>query len=401
MQALSHPDFARYAFSRLFATLSWQMIDSLLVWRMWAITGDYLYVGAIGLAQFIPFVLILLPAGQIADRLDRRLIITCAYLLELLCTVALVLLAHSRSTNVEIYLVIAVLLGVARAFWAPAGQSMTPNLVPKALLPGAIAVNTIMFMVGTIGGPLIAGFLAAIRYDIAFTVVVALLVVAVVLVFGVRPVRAPATSEWRWHHVLEGVVFVWRKKTVLGAISLDLFAVLFGGAVAMLPAYAEKILHVGTISLGFLRAGPAVGAGVVALSLAVWPIQRSVGRWMFGGVAAFGICTVIFGLSTNFWLSFAALAIAGAGDMVSVFVRSLLVQLETPDGIRGRVSAVNSMFIGASNELGAFESGVAAKWLGLVRSVVFGGFATLIVVASYTRLFPAIRKLDRFPEAAH
>ena len=377
------------------------MIDSLLVWQMWKITGETLYVGYIGLAQFIPFVLILLPAGQIADRLDRRLIITCAYSLELVCTVALVMLTGSGNTDVEAYLVIAVLLGVARAFWAPAGQAMTPNLVPKALLPGAVSVNTILFMVGTIGGPLVAGFLAAIGYDIAFMVVVALLSVAVFLVFGVRPVRAATTSEWRWHHVLEGVVFVWRKKTVLGAISLDLFAVLFGGAVAMLPAYAEKILHVGTISLGFLRAAPAVGAGIVALTLAMRPIQRHAGRWMFGGVAMFGVCTVIFGLSTNFWLSFVALAIAGAGDMVSVFVRSLLVQLETPDAIRGRVSAVNSMFIGASNELGAFESGVAAKWLGLVRSVVLGGFATLIVVASYTRLFPAIRKLDRFPEAAH
>ena len=401
MQALSHRDFARYAFSRLFATLAWQMLDSLLGWQMWRLTGRYLDLGYIGLAQFIPFVVILLPAGQIADRLDRRLIITCAYTLELACAVGLVAATMTGVTNVNVYFVIAVLLGIGRAFWAPAGQAMTPNLVPRELLPGAVSVNTILFMAGTIGGPLFAGFLAALGFDIAFMAVVGVLIVAVFLIYGVRPVKAQATTEWRWHHVLEGFVFVWRKKTVLGAISLDLFAVLFGGAVAMLPAYAEKVLGIGTISLGFLRAAPAVGAGIVALTLAVRPIKRHAGIWMFGGVAAFGVCTIVFGLSTSFWLSFVALAIAGAGDMVSVFVRSLLVQLETPDAIRGRVSAVNSMFIGASNELGAFESGVAAKWLGLVRSVVIGGFATLAVVATYTRLFPAIRKLDRFPEASH
>ena len=401
MQALSHPEFARYAFSRLFATLAWQMLDSLLGWQMWRLTGRYLDLGYIGLAQFIPFVVILLPAGQIADRVDRRLIITCAYTLELACAVGLVAATMTGVTNVNVYFVIAVLLGVGRAFWAPAGQAMTPNLVPKELLPGAVSVNTILFMAGTIGGPLFAGFLAALGFDIAFMAAVVVLIIAVILIYGVRPVKAQATTEWRWHHVLEGFVFVWRKKTVLGAISLDLFAVLFGGAVAMLPAYAEKVLQIGTISLGFLRAAPAVGAGIVALTLAVRPIQRHAGTWMFGGVAAFGVCTVIFGFSTSFWLSFVALAIAGAGDMVSVFVRSLLVQLETPDAIRGRVSAVNSMFIGASNELGAFESGVTAKWLGLVRSVVVGGFATLVVVATYTRLFPAIRKLDRFPEGAH
>lgn len=401
MQALSHRDFARYAFSRLFATLAWQMLDSLLGWQMWRLTGRYLDLGYIGLAQFIPFVVILLPAGQIADRLDRRLIITCAYTLELACAVGLAVATMTGVTNVNFYFSIAVLLGVGRAFWAPAGQAMTPNLVPKDLLPGAVSVNTILFMAGTIGGPLFAGFLAALGFDIAFMAVVVVLIVAVFLIFGVRPVKAQATTEWRWHHVLEGFVFVWRKKTVLGAISLDLFAVLFGGAVAMLPAYAEKVLQVGTISLGFLRAAPAVGAGIVALWLAMRPLKRHAGTWMFGGVAAFGVSTVVFGWSTSFWLSFVALAIAGAGDMVSVFVRSLLVQLETPDAIRGRVSAVNSMFIGASNELGAFESGVTAKWLGLVRSVVAGGFATLIVVATYTRLFPAIRKLDRFPEAAH
>jgi MFS family permease len=294
-----------------------------------------------------------------------------------------------------------VLLGVARAFWAPAGQAMTPNLVPRHLLPGAISVNTVLFQGGTICGPPIAGLMVQFGYTHAYALIVALLLVTLFLVIGVRPVRAQATTEWRWHQVLDGFVFVWKKKPVLGAISLDLFAVLFGGAVALLPVFADKILHVGSVGLGLLRAAPGVGAGIVALALGWRPIQKHAGRWMFGGVATFGICTVIFGLSKSFGLSFAVLAIAGAADMVSVFVRGMLVQLETPDAIRGRVSAVNSMFIGASNELGAFESGVTASWFGTIRSVVFGGIGTMIVVASYMRLFPELRKLDRFPEPVH
>jgi len=221
-----------------------------------------------------------------------------------------------------------------------------------------------------------------------------------VIMAGVRAVRAQAAAEWHWHQVLDGVKFVWRKKPVLGAISLDLFAVLFGGAVALMPVFADEILHVGAEGFGWLRAAPAIGAAVVALTLGLRPIQRHAGRWMFGGVAAFGLATIVFALSRSFWLSLAMLAFAGAGDMVSVFVRSMLVQLETPDAIRGRVSAVNSMFIGASNELGAFESGLTASWFGTIRSVVIGGIGTLFVIASYMRIFPQLRTLDRFPEPA-
>ncbi len=402
MQALSHPDFARYAFSRLFATLSWQMIDVLLGWQMWQLTGNVLFLGYIGLSQFLPFVVLLLPGGQIADRFDRRLVITCAYTLELGGAVALLVFTFTGSTNVEVCFIVAALLGVARAFWAPAGQAMTPNLVPKNLLSGAISVNTVLFQVGTISGPLAAGFLVEhFGFKGSYGVAVILLITTVALIVGVRPVRAQAAADWRWHQVLDGFVFVWRKKPVLGAISLDLFAVLFGGAVALLPVFADQILHVGSTGLGWLRAAPSMGAAIVAITLGMRPIQKHAGRWMFGGVATFGVCTVIFGLSTSFWLSLLVLAVAGAGDMVSVFVRSMLVQLETPDAIRGRVSAVNSMFIGASNELGAFESGLTASWFGTIRSVVFGGLGTLLVVASYMGLFPALRKLDRFPDPVH
>lgn len=376
------------------------MVDVVLGFQMWKLTGNPLYLGYIGLAQFLPFVALLLPGGQIADRFDRRLIIALAYGLEFAAAAVLFSFTLLGGSEVKVLFAVAALLGIARAFWAPAGQAMTPNLVPTHLLSGAISVNTLLFTIATITGPAIAGLIVILGIDVAYAVALTLLVVALLLILGVRPVRAQSSAEWRWHEVLDGFVFVWRKKPVLGAISLDLFAVLFGGAVALLPVYADQILHVGSVGLGLLRAAPGVGAAIVALWLGLKPIQSHAGRWMFGGVAAFGLCTVVFGVSTSFWLSLVMLAIAGAGDMVSVFVRGMLVQLETPDAIRGRVSAVNSMFIGASNELGAFRSGVNASWLGTVSSVVWGGIGTLIVVASYMKLFPQLRKLDRFPEAA-
>ena len=404
LQALSQPDFARYAFGRLAGTLAWQMINVVAGFQVWKLTRDPLDLGLIGLAQFLPFLALVLPGGQVADRFDRRIIIACAYTAELAGAAILLWFTLSGSTNVAIVFGAMVLLGLARAFWAPAGQAMTPNLVPRNLLPGAVSANAVLFQVGVIAGPSIGGVLAIFGYQVVYGIACALLVFTVVMVANVRPVlpqgQGPAT-QWRWHSVLDGFHFVVSKKPLLGAISLDLFAVLFGGATALLPVYATDILHVDSAGLGLLRAAPGIGAATVALVLGMRAIQRHAGRWMFGGVAAFGVATIIFGMSTHFWLSLAMLALLGAGDMVSVFVRQMLVQLETPDAIRGRVSAVNSMFIGASNELGEFESGVVAKWLGAVRAVVFGGVATLVVVGTYMKLFPELRKLDRFPEPVH
>jgi MFS family permease len=279
---------------------------------------------------------------------------------------------------------------------------MIPNLVPRELLSGAISFNTLAFTIATIAGPSIGGLLIIGGVEVAYGAASGLLVIAMFLVVGVKPVRVQSITEWRWREILQGFVFVWKKKTVLGAISLDLFAVLFGGVLILLPAFADEILHVGSVGVGFLRAAPGIGAAIVALWLGISPIQRHAGRWLFGGVAVFGLCMVIFGLSTSFWLSLIVLVISGAGDMVSVFVRGMLVQLETPDSIRGRVSAVNSMFIGASNELGAFRAGVNSYAISMVTAVVAGGCMTLAVVAAYYfRLFPQLRKLDRFPEAAH
>jgi len=405
LQALSQPDFARYAFGRLAGTLAWQMINVVVGFQVWKLTRDPLDLGLIGLAQFLPFLALVLPGGQVADRFDRRIIIACAYTAELTGAAILLWFTLSGSTQVNIVFGAVMLLGVARAFWAPAGQAMTPNLVPKQLLPGAVSVNAVLFQSGVIVGPSIGGVLAIFGYHVVYGIACALLTFTVLMVASVRPMRPQASqgpaTQWRWHSVLDGFRFVVSKKPLLGAISLDLFAVLFGGATALLPVFATDILHVDSAGLGLLRAAPGVGAAIVALALGLRAIERHAGRWMFGGVAVFGVATVTFGLSTNFWLSLFVLALLGAGDMVSVFVRQLLVQLETPDAIRGRVSAVNSMFIGASNELGEFESGVTAKWLGTVRAVVLGGFATLLVVSSYMKIFPELRKLDRFPEPTH
>jgi len=400
-QALSHADFARYAYGRFAATLAWQMIDVVLGYQMWKLTRNEAYLGYIGLAQFLPFVVLLLPGGQIADRFDRRLIITLAYGLELTAAVALLAFTLSGSTEAHLLFYIAAMLGVGRAFWAPAGQAMVPNLVPKELLPGAISFNTLLFTIATVGGPAVAGVTLILGIDWSYGITVALLIAAMILMAGVMPVRAKSSSEWHWSDFLGGFVFVWKKKPVLGAISLDLFAVLFGGVVALLPAYADKVLHVDSVGLGLMRAAPGVGAAIIAFSLGLRPITRHAGTWMFGGVALFGVCMIAVGLSTSLWLSIVALILAGAGDMISVFVRGLLVQLETPDAIRGRVSAVNSMFIGASNELGAFRAGIQAAWIGIVPSMIWGGVCTLAVVGSYLGLFPQLRKLDKFPDPVH
>ena len=400
-QALSHPDFARYAYGRFAATLAWQMIDVVLGYQVWQLTHNEAYFAYIGLAQFLPFVVLLLPGGQIADRFDRRLIITLAYGLELVAAAALLIFTLSGRTEAYPLFFIAALLGVGRAFWAPAGQAMVPNLVPNELLSGAISFNTLLFTIATIAGPAVAGVTLILGIDWSYGITVALLIGSMFLMAGVKPVRAKSNSEWHWSDFLGGFVFVWKKKPVLGAISLDLFAVLFGGVVALLPAYADKVLHVDSVGLGLMRAAPGVGAAIVAFSLGVRPITRHAGTWMFVGVALFGVCMITVGLSTSLWLSVVALAIAGAGDMVSVFVRGMLVQLETPDAIRGRVSAVNSMFIGASNELGAARAGLQAVWIGIVPSMIWGGVCTLAVVGSYLGLFPQLRKLDRFPEPAH
>ena len=395
--ALRYRDYAVYAAARLCATLAWQMLGVAVGWQVYQITHSALDLGLIGLAQFLPFVLLVLPAGHVADRTDRRLLLVAAYGVQATCASVLLWFTLSGSHDVRIVFAAMTLFGAGRAFSMPTSQAMTPNLVPREAFPSAVAFNSVLMEVAIIAGPSLGGVLYLLGPRVVYASALGLMVVVCGLIICIRPVRASQSQAHRGaSELLDGLRFVMHRRTVLGAISLDLFAVLFGGATALLPAYASDVLHVGPAGLGVLRTAPGVGAALTAVSVAFVPIDRHVGRWMFSGVALFGISTVVFGLSHVFWASLIALACLGAGDMVSVYIRQILVQLETPDAIRGRVSAVSSMFIGASNELGEFESGLTARLLGLVPAVVLGGVATLVVVGVYLKRFPELRLMDRF-----
>ena len=382
-------------------------------WQVYSLRHDPLDLGLVGLSQFLPFMPLALVAGHAADRFNRRRILALCYATQVLC--ALLLLAFTISGQRVVWPVFAVmvLFGSARAFSMPSSQAIVPTLVPIESFGNAVALSSSSFQVATIAGPSLGGILYLAGPQTVYAVVAVLLAVASVLmslakVRHVKPLNVaataapasappdPATAK-SWHAVLEGLRFVRSRPVVLGAISLDLFAVLLGGATALLPAYARDVLHVGPTGLGLLRTAPGVGAALAAVVLAFSPMARHVGRWMFAGVALFGIATIVFGLSHVFIVSLLALLVLGIGDMASVYIRHMLVQLETPDAIRGRVSAVNGVFIGASNELGEFESGLTAAWFGLVPAVVIGGVATLFITALWMRLFPTLRKIDKFP----
>lgn len=400
---LRHRDFVRYLLGRTFSNLAVQMQIVAVGWQVYDRTESALDLGLIGLSQFLPFILLILPAGQLADRQDRRYIVVACYCVQALCALALLLLTQLDLPSVMPIFAIMALLGTVRAFAMPTSQALLPNLVPKNLFGSAVALNSSVFQCTTIIGPAVGGVLYLAGATVVYAVVSVLALLALAMMAGLRSGgredRRPAEPV-SWQTLLSGIRFVQSRPLVLGAISLDLFAVLFGGATALLPIYARDILQIGPDGLGLLRTAPAVGAAVCALVLAVVPLRRHVGRWMFGGVFAFGIATVVFGLSTHFYLSLLALTVLGVGDMISVYIRHLLVQLETPDAIRGRVSAVNAVFIGASNELGDFESGVTAAWFGTVRSVVIGGAATLVVAGLWIKWFPGLWTMQRFPEPA-
>jgi MFS family permease len=402
LDVLRHTALVRYLSARFLATLAAQIQTVAVGWQVYALTRDPLDLGLIGLSQFLPFVILILPAGQIADRHDRRRIVTWCYATETVCAVLLLLFTLYGITSASPVFAAMILLGCARAFSMPSGQALLPNLVPVEDFTRAVALNSTVFQVATVAGPAIGGLVYLAGPTVVYSVVTTLAALAVILMLRVNAgarvnqAREPASLQT----LLSGLRFVWSKPVVLGAISLDLFAVLFGGATALLPVFASDVLHVGPTGLGILRTAPGVGAALCALWLAFNPIVHNVGRWMFGGVAIFGCATVIFGLSHSFLISLLALTALGAADMVSVYVRHLLVQLETPDAIRGRVSAVSSVFIGASNELGEFESGVTAKWWGAIRAVVVGGVATLVVTGVWIRLFPTLWKMERFPPPA-
>ncbi len=370
-------------------------------WQVYDLTHRPLALGIVGGVEFVPMFLLALPAGELADRFDPRRIITLASLLEALSSGLLLLFVLTRQASVAPLYGVILLYGTARGFSGPASRSLLPFLVPPEKLPKSLAWGSSVTQLAVIGGPALGGFAYALGPGIAYGgALIGALVSAVGMLFlgGRRVVPDPAALAGRLARVREGVRFVRSRPVVYGAISLDLFAVLLGGAVSLLPVYARDILHVGPTGLGLLRSAPAFGAAITALCLTRRPVERNVGRTMFAAVAVFGVGTIVFGLSTDFGLSLAALAVTGAADQISVYIRSALVQFATPDAMRGRVSAVSTLFISASNELGGFESGVTAALLGTVPAVIVGGLGTLAVVAIWMRAFPPLRTVDRMRE---
>ncbi|MBV8550929.1 MAG: MFS transporter [Acidobacteriaceae bacterium] len=393
-----YPNFRFYMLARFLTTAASEMQSVAVGWQIYNLTHRPLDLGLVGLAQFLPGICLFLVAGHTADRIARQTIIKTCYAAFSLCSLALLSLTlHGLPNAYPIYLVLLV-NGIVRAFNAPASQAFVPLLVSKEEFPNAIAWSSSIFQTATITGPMLGGILygltgspivvyccAAAAYSLAFLSVSQVKLMAVVRVQAARSFGI----------VLEGLHYIWRNKMILGAISLDLFAVLLGGAVALLPVYAREILRIGATGLGLLRCAPGIGAVSMSLVLAHWPLKRHAGAAMLWCVFGFGLATVAFGLSRNIWLSLAMLFLVGATDTVSVIVRSTMIQLGTPDEMRGRVSAVNTVFVGASNEVGQFESGLTAQWFGTVPAVVIGGMGTILIVVIWSRLFPGLRKIDR------
>jgi MFS family permease len=397
--ALRFRDFRLFLVSMLGTGLALQMAMVAIGWQVYAIHGDPLDLGLIGLAEFLPLLLLALPAGHVADRFPRLAVFAIAIVVDAAVALGLLAVTLAGARAFWPYLALAAATGGASALGAPAGRALTPALVPTPILPGALAVRSIAFQVSAVAGPALGGILFSIRPELVYGVSAALSLVSFACVVAMRTGRdaaGPVTPGL--DSVLAGVRLIRRTPVLFGAISLDLFAVLLGGAVALLPVFAKDVLGVGPAGLGVLRSAPAVGALVAALLLARRPIGRHAGRKLLGVVAVFGLCMVVFGVSESMWLSFAALAVGGGVDLVSVVLRQTIVPMVTPDEVLGRVNAVEMVFISASNELGAFESGVAAALVGAVPAVVIGGVATIAVAAVWGRVFPQLARVDRLDE---
>lgn len=388
-------DYRLFLAARLLSALAVQMQYVAVGWLVYELTRDPLSLGLVGLASFLPLVVLALFTGHIADRHDRRRILIIAYATVLASALGMLVFAATEAHDTRIIYALLLLQGTGRAFGNPASQALVPNLVPPEQLASAIAWNSMVWQTAIIAGPALGGFLYYFGAPVAFGSAAACFALCCLLYAVMHGRPQVAVSQASWDSLLAGLRFIRSRPVLFGAISLDLFAVLLGGATALLPVYARDILAVGPGGLGLLRSMPAVGALAVALWLANKPLKSRSGLRMFQGVALFGIATIAFGISTNIVLSCACLTILGAADMISVYVRSTLVQFDTPDAMRGRVSAVNVVFIGASNELGEFESGILAAAIGTVPAVVVGGVGTLIVCGLWMRWFPALRHRDR------
>ena len=390
--AFSSKAFVFYWWARFFATFSVQIVAVAVAWQVYDLTRDPKDLGILGIVQFLPMLLLVLVTGTVADRFGRRLVMSVALVLEIVCAATILYFSwRGLITPMPIFIALAI-LAIGRAFFGPASQALLGGLVPAQDFANAVSWNSSAWQVASLVGPVAGGFLYGASANVAYGVAVILLVFALLLLLRVP--EPPPPKEIRritFNSVFEGLHFIRKEKVVLGAISLDLFAVLLGGAVALMPVYARDILQLGPLGLGFLRAAPGIGAVLTAAFLATSPIRDHAGRILLMFVALFGVFTIMFGVSTWAWLSIIALALIGAADMVSVVIRETLLQLWTPDPVRGRVNAVNMVFLGASNELGEFRAGFMAAWIGVVPAVVFGGVGAVVVAAAWIVIFPQLR----------
>jgi MFS family permease len=405
---IRHRDFTLFFLGMTLVQLAVQIQAVTIGWQFYtlaretrSVEASSLLVGMVGLVIFLPLFVLSLPAGSTADRNDRRRIVMIALAVECLCALGLVAVTLHPRPFIGLIFAIAAVYGAARAYLGPASTATVPMLVPLDEMPKAISYKSLGWQLAVILGPWLGGVLVAISPAAAFGTAAGFYAAGFVFLTFIRTSTMPRRQHGsRLAQIREGLVYVWTNKIILGAISLDLFAVLLGGATALLPAFANDVLKVGPEGFGFLRSGPAIGAAMVALWLTRRPIRRHAGAKMFWAVAGFGLATLVFAVSRNMWLSLAALAALGAADMVSVFVRQTLVQIVTPDHMRGRVSSVSGVFISGSNELGEFESGVAARLVGPVGAAIFGGIGTLVVTGSFAWLFPELRRADRLDKSA-
>ena len=389
--------------ARIFSTLAVQAESVTLGWQVYTIARlsrsvdqSAFLVGMVGLVQFVPLFLLALLAGATADRNERRAIMLICTVIEIICVLLLAAIALRSHQTLFAIFAIAAIFGASRAFLSPASGAIAPMLVPREILPHAISRTALADQVAFVVGPWIGGVLCAFSPALAYAGCAVLYSVAAALLLSIRANTRPESQPGsRLEQIREGLAYLWTNKIVFGAISLDLSAVLLGGVTALLPVFASDILKVGAHGFGLLRSGPAIGSTAVALALSRWPLHRRAGHWMFAGVAGFGVATLVFALSKSMIVSMLAMIVLGATDMISVYVRQTLVQIVTPDRMRGRVSAVAGLFIGASGELGEFETGVVARLLGPVGAAIFGGLGSLVVTGAWAWMFPALRQADR------
>jgi predicted MFS family arabinose efflux permease len=394
-----HRDFALFWVAIVNGSFAMSMVTVAIGWQVYAVREHPLDLGLVGLAEFLPLPLLALPAGNLADRVPRRFLYVFMLSTDVLVSAGLLAITIAGANHVWPFFALAFLMGIGSSIGAPAGRALTPSLVPQEILVRALALRSVAFQFSLVAGPALGGLLFALQAESVYLTAMCISLVALGCILALHGGREPATAGVEgFHEVLAGVRLIRRTTVLLGAISLDLFAVLFGGAVALLPVFAKDVLHVGPAGLGLLRSAPAIGSFLASLAIARRPVRQRAGPTLFVVVSLFGACMILFGVSNAMWLSLVALALGGAFDLVSVVLRSTILPLVTPDELRGRVNAVEMVFISASNELGAFESGVAAALVGAVPAVVIGGVATIAIAGLWWRLFPALARVDRLDE---